>query len=233
MKPLIAASTEKAKFVQDADPRTLYVKSAEEHGDMQIKADAARIKNLTSALKKNLAHLHQVPDSLRLEMSNLVEKLEGYTSDLMNIVDWASEVHVKAQRDRARATRELLERFAQDRWGSDAELRDAEIAVLKELQTSSGMQAMGEWFHAHGLLKDIPAANFSSPFSTLMIFTPGDEVLNACHCLMKASASRGQRIKGFHSSWYRIGYSEYNNYLQHQLDSKASSLKLIQLISSL
>lgn len=233
MKPLTDANTEKAKFVQDTDPRALYLKSAERHGDMQIKADAARIKRLSSALKKNLPHLNHAPDSLQLEMSCLLEKLEDYTSDLMNIVDWASEVQAQAQRERAKATRGQLERFALNRWGTDGELRDAEISVLKELQTSSGMQAMGEWFHAHGLLRDIPAANFSSPFSTFMIFSPGEEVLNACLCLMKASTSRGQRIKGFHTSWYRIGYSEYDNYLQHQLESKASSLKVIQQISSL
>ena len=105
--------------------------------------------------------------------------------------------------------------------------------MLKELQTSSGMQAMGEWFHSHGVLQNIPATNFSSPFSTFTVFSPGDDVLNACLCLIEASTTVGHLIKGFNTARYRIGYSEYNNYLQHQLESRASSLKVIQLISNL
>ena len=233
MKSLIDESTKRANLGQNSDPRALYLKSAELHGDMQIKADVARLKSLTSALRKNLSLLDQAPDSLHLDMSRLLVKLEAYTSDLVSIVDWASEVHVQAQRYRSKATREQLERFAQDRWGADIDLRDAEISVLKELQTSSGMQSMGEWFHSHGVLQNIPATNFSSPFSTFTVFSPGDDVLNACLCLIKASTTVGHLIKGFNTARYRIGYSEYNNYLQHQLESRASSLKVIQLISNL
>jgi hypothetical protein len=233
MKSLIDESADRDNFGQDSDPQVLYLQSAELHGDTQIKADAARLKRITSALRNNLSLLHRVPNSLHVDMGKLLVKLEDYTSDLMNIVDWASEVHAQAQRERNKVAREQLECFAQERWGTDIERRDTEIAVLKELQTSSGMQAMGEWFHSHGLLQDIPATNFSSPFSTFTVFSPGDEVLNACLCLIKASTTVGHRIKGFNTAWYRIGYSEYDNYMQHQLESKASSLKLIQLISGL
>lgn len=233
MKSLTDGSTKRADVGEDSGPRALYLKSAELHGDMQIKADAVRINRLTSALRKHLSLLHQVPDSIHLDMSRLLVKLEDYTSDLESIVDWAAQVHLQAEHHKSKATREKLACFAKGRWGADTELRDAEIAVLKELQTSSGMQAMGEWFHSHGVLQDIPASNFSSPFSTFKIFSPGDEVLNACLCLIKASTTEGHRIKGFNTAWYRIGYSEYHNYLQHQLESKATSLKVIQLISNL
>lgn len=233
MKPLIDEKTNIANFVQSIDPRLLYLRSAALYGDTQIKADAARIKTLTSTLRKNLSFLQEIPDNLQLDMSRLLVKLEDYTSDLLSIVDWASGVHEQAQQEKKMATREQLERFAQDRWGADVELRDAEISVLKELQTSSGMQAMGEWFHSHGLLRDIPSTNFSSPFSSFKIFSPGDDVLNMSLCLITASTTVGHRIKGFNTALYRIGYSEYNNYLQHQLESKASSLKVIQMISRL
>ncbi|POR10826.1 hypothetical protein [Diaphorobacter sp. LR2014-1] len=233
MKSEIHESTQGATQAQESETRLLYQKSAELHGDMQIQLDASRIKKLTSTLKKSLVLLEHVPDSLRMEMRQLHAKLEDYRSDLLSIVDWASDVYVQAQREKTNSTRVQLERFGFERWGGDSALRDAELAVLKELQTSSGMQAMGEWFHGHGLLLDIPATNFSSPFSAFKVFSAGEEVLNASYCLLQAQGTTGQRIKGYNNAWYRIGFLEYDNYLNHQLACQRSSLKLIQHIAQL
>lgn len=228
-------STEKTGFctLHKPNPELLakYESSARIYGDELVLKDITSAKRMATSLWRSIKSFNMLPPKVLNDMRNAAIGFDDLARELKTVGLWCDEYLAFCKSQRKLEELAAIEEFALDRWRSDTQLMNFEIALVNELCTAEGLREMGAWFHSHGVLNDIPTTEFLSPFNSTIEFGPNDSIIKTCRYLMNARISDGHKIESWKKYSYRIGWVEYNNYFGHRLSVKASADNYLRKIA--
>jgi hypothetical protein len=196
------------------------------YGDKNIKNELACAKRTATTLAKSRAQFSHLKPEHKLALDAAASAMASLVADLTVVAAWAKDYGNFMEIERKREEVERLEAFAAQRWGADNAAVAFEIALIAELATDAGLEALGEWMHARGMQTDIRLEGFRTPRFGIKNQPPKNklEAAESLLSIQNCSPHIGSTMAG---SYYYCGTEDYELYLQYKKNSTVAMRNLI------
>jgi hypothetical protein len=205
------------------------------HGDKHIKTQLASAKRTATTLNKSRSQFSNLRAEQELAINAAVSAIRTLAAELTPLAAWAKAYKIFCDAERQKEDFAELDAIAQKRWGGSLEALQFELDLMKELSSSDGRIAFGQWMHLTGRHTDVKPENISCAIDRLAYAhgsTNGSDAHLAALTVKDGMEKRFDRWTGINGVTVNCAWQDYEGYLAYRRDVAKTTARVMQQMTS-